>query len=370
MSIHGELIIPLSTWKQFFKHIVQTCDNHLCNLHQFGDMNPRLKSTEYHVVVTTTLSVTQSPGLSLDVNITVDQWNPCRPCRHEFDQSGNSVFVFYLNNHQILIEVKYTPGCVFLFFSFSTVTIGTHFRVRLSQQKGAWLSCRVLTQHKLRAHHIYTHFVVLGGILFFPMFFFIFISLTFLHVFTCTCCRLFCSQDALVFLFACDSQTQLLSSHLFPLCFLTCYNFFTGLKNVFCSYRFVITLLTVLFQSCCRVFFPFLFCLFCYLRLQISWLCIIYFVVLWILFLLSFCAWWWCWFISWCPSVINHTCSTMYPLTVCDRSCSVSPTFLSPSFHTTHVNTPNTCVHTCTLFTRSHVFIHGIMFIHVLCVCC
>ena len=77
-------------------------------------MTPGLKWAEFHVVVATTLAVTQFTALSLGVNITVNQWRPCRQSRHQLDQSKK--FYFFLKNRRDFIGAKHTPGCAFLFF--------------------------------------------------------------------------------------------------------------------------------------------------------------------------------------------------------------------------------------------------------------
>ena len=58
---------------------------------------------------------------------------------------------------------------------------------------------------------------------------------------------------------------------------LVCHIFFTTFKVVFCSCRFVVVFLAVLFRSCCCFCFCFLLCSFCSLSLIMCYFVTVYF---------------------------------------------------------------------------------------------
>jgi hypothetical protein len=74
-----------------------------------------------------------------------------------------------------------------------------------------------------------------------------------LAVFVCLCWSFCYSQNAfMLMLVGHKYKHSVLASS--PCVFLACYNFFTTLKIVFGSCRFVVVFLAVLFRSCCRFF--------------------------------------------------------------------------------------------------------------------
>ena len=137
--------------------------------------------------------------------------------------------------------------------------------------------------------------------------------------------------------------------------------FFTTLKVVFCSCRFVVVFLAVLFRSCCYFFLLFiLFVLLLKLKNILFGYCV---------FLLRYgCCFCYLFgpvfgvaFFSWCPSVVMRV-KQCPPFAL---PCPASPTFRFPPFHNTHMYPSNPCVRTCTLFALTHMVMSVLVFVLV-----